>query len=94
MAKTTLTDPVTSELRSIPRALKPGKRPDTLPKRLTLAKQQHHPARRLPRTRPGRRGGPPPDQLPALRARTAGLDPGPRIGTRDTTAAVRYDQQL
>src|SRR5262249_37959571 len=29
-----------------------------------------------------------------LRARTAGLDPSMRIDTWDTTAAVRYDQQL
>jgi DNA replication protein DnaC len=30
----------------------------------------------------------------ALRARAAGLDPGMRLDTWDTTATVRYDQQL
>lgn len=94
MAKTTVVDPVSPELRTILRTLKLGKLLDTLPERLTLAKQQHLPhadflelvladevARRETNSA-------------ALRARTAGLDPTMRLDTWDTTAAVRYDQQL
>jgi hypothetical protein len=80
MSKATITDPVSVELRAVLRTLKLGKLLDTLPERLTLAKQQHLPnadflelvladevARRETNSA-------------ALRARTAGLDPGMRIG--------------
>jgi DNA replication protein DnaC len=94
MTTTTLTDPVSPELRTILRALKLGKLLDTLPERITLAKQHHLPhadflelvlADELARRD---------TNSAALRARTAGLDPGMRLETWDTTAAVRYDQQL
>lgn len=94
MAKTTLTDPVSPELRTVLRALKLGKVLDTLPERLTLAKQQHLPhadflelvlADEVTRRE---------TTSAALRARTAGLDPGMRLESWDTTAAVRFDQQL
>jgi DNA replication protein DnaC len=94
MAKTTVVDPVSGDLRTILRTLKLGKLLDTLPERLTLARQQHLPhadflelvladevARRETNSA-------------ALRARTAGLDPSMRLDTWDTTAAVRFDQQL
>jgi len=76
------------------RTLKLGKLLDTLPDRLTLAKQQHlahadflelvladEVARRDTNSA-------------ALRARAAGLDPGMRLESWDTSAAVRFDQQL
>lgn len=92
--KTTVPDPVSGELRTILRALKLGKLLDTLPERLTLARQQHLPhadflelvlADEVTRRE---------TNSAALRARTAGLDPSMRLETWDTTAAVRYDQQL
>lgn len=92
--KTIVPDPVSGELRSILRALKLGKLTDTLPERLTLARQQHLPhadflelvlADELARRE---------TNSAALRARTAGLDPTMRLDTWDPTTAVRYDQQL
>lgn len=89
MAKTVLVDPVSSELRAILRSLKLGKLLDTLPERLTLAKQQHLPhaeflelvlADELTRRE---------TNSAALRARTAGLDATMRIDTWDPAAAVR-----
>jgi DNA replication protein DnaC len=94
MTKTTITDPVSSELRAVLRTLKLGKLLDTLPERLTLAKQQHLPhadfLELVLADEVTRRD----TNSAALRARTAGLDPGMRLDTWDTTAAVRYDQQL
>ena len=91
---TTLTDPLSPELRTILRTLKLGKMLDTLPERLTLAKQQHLPhadflelvlADEVTRRE---------HTSAALRARAAGLDPRMRLESWDTTATVRYDQQL
>src|SRR5262249_18354534 len=94
MTRTTPADPVSAELRSILRTLKLGKLLDTLPERLTLARTQHLPH---------------PDFLELLladevtrretnsaqrRAAPAGLDPTMRLDTWDTTATIRYDQQL
>ena len=93
MSTSTLTDPLSPELRTILRALKLGKMLDTLPERITLAKQQHLPhaeflelvlADEIARRE---------HTSAALRARTAGLDPGMRLENWDTTATVRYDQQ-
>jgi DNA replication protein DnaC len=94
MTRTSVADPVSVDLKALLRALKLGKLLDTLPERITLAKQQHLPhadflelvladevARRETNSA-------------ALRARAAGLDPGMRLDTWDTTAALRYDQQL
>lgn len=94
MTTTTLTNPISGELRTILRTLKLGKLLDTLPERITLATQQHLPhadflelvlADEITRRE---------TNSAALRARAAGLDPGMRLDTWDTTAAVRYDQQL
>jgi DNA replication protein DnaC len=93
MAKT-ITDPVSPELRQILRTLKLGKLMDTLPERLTLAKQQQLPhaeflelvlADEVTRRE---------TNSAALRARAAGLDAGMRLETWDTAAAVHFDQQL
>jgi DNA replication protein DnaC len=93
-ARTAPPDLVSADLRQILRSLKLGKMLDTLPERLTLARQQQLPhadflelvlADEVTRRE---------TNSAALRARAAGLDPGMRIDTWDTTAAVRFDQQL
>jgi DNA replication protein DnaC len=96
-AKTTapaLSDPISGDLKQILRALKLGKLLDTLPERLTLAKQQHlaHAdfLELVLADEVSRRD----TNSAALRARAAGLDPGMRLESWDTTAAVRFDQQL
>ncbi|MGH8277142.1 MAG: ATP-binding protein, partial [Steroidobacteraceae bacterium] len=86
MATTTLTDPLNPELRSILRSPKLGKLLDTLPERITLAKQQHLPhadfLELVLADEVARRD----TNSAALRARTAGLDPTMRLDTWDTTA--------
>ncbi len=90
----TLTDPVSPDLKRHLRTLKLGQLLATLPDRLTLARQNKLPhadflelllSDEVTRRENG---------SAARRARTAGLDPDMRIDTWDTTAAVRYDQQL
>ena len=90
----TMTDPVSPDLKRHLRALKLGQLMTTLPERLTLARQQNLPhadflelllSDEVTRRENG---------SAARRARAAGLDPQMRIDTWDTTAAVRYDQQL
>jgi DNA replication protein DnaC len=94
MTTTTLTDPVSGELRTILHTLKLGKLLDTLPERITLAKQHHLPhadfLELVLADEVARRD----TNSAALRAQAAGLDPGMRLDTWDTTATVRYDQQL
>jgi DNA replication protein DnaC len=94
MTKTSVTDPVSVDLKALLRALKLGKLLDTLPERITLAKQQHLPhadfLELVLADEVTRRD----TNSAALRARAAGLDPRMRLDTWDTTAAVRYDQQL
>jgi DNA replication protein DnaC len=89
-----LPDPVSAELKQVLRALKLGKLLDTLPERLTLARQQHlaHAdfLELVLSDEVTRRDA----NSAALRARAAGLDPGMRLDTWNTTAAVRFDQQL
>jgi DNA replication protein DnaC len=89
-----LPDPVSVELKQLLRTLKLGKLLDTLPERLALARQQqlaHADFLELVLADEVTRRD---ANSAALRARTAGLDPGMRIDTWDTTAAVRFDQQL
>ena len=90
----TLTDPVSPDLKQHLRTLKLGQLLTTLPDRLALARQQNMPhadflelllSDEVTRRENG---------SAARRARAAGLDPGMRLETWDTTAAVRYDQQL
>jgi DNA replication protein DnaC len=90
----TLPDPISADLKAILRTLKLGKMLDTLPERLTLARQQSLPhadflelvlADEITRRD---------TSSAALRARAAGLDPGMRLETWDTTAAVHLDQTL
>ena len=94
MTKTAVQDPISPDLKQVLRRLKLGKMLDTLPERLTLAKQQHlsHAAflELVLADEATRRDTTSADR----RAHTAGLDPGMRIDTWDDTAAVRYDHTL
>jgi DNA replication protein DnaC len=89
-----LPDPVSAELKATLRTLKLGRMLDTLPERLTLARQQNLPhadfLQLVLADEVTRRD----TNSASLRARTAGLDPGMRLDTWDTTAAVHFDQQL
>ena len=91
VTKTTVTDPISPDLKHIMRQLKLGRMLDTLPERLTLARQQHlsHVAflELVLADEASRRDA----SSAARRARTAGLDPHMRIDTWDESAAVRYD---
>jgi DNA replication protein DnaC len=85
---------VPAELRQTLRALKLGKMADTLPERLTLARQQQLPhadfLQLVLADEVSRRDA----KSAFLRARAAGLDPMMRLETWDESAAVRYDRQL
>ncbi len=87
-------DAVSPDLRQVLRALKLGQMLDTLPDRLTLARQQHMAhadfLELVLADEVTRREA----KSAALRARAAGLDAGMRLDTWDETAAVRYDRQL
>ena len=87
-------DLVSPDLRKILRALKLGQMLDTLPDRLTLARQQkmaHADFLELVLADEVTRRE---AKSASLRARAAGLDPGMRLDTWDESAAVRYDHQL
>ena len=90
----TLADPVSPDLKRHLRTLKLGQLLHTLPERLTLARKENMPhadflelllSNEVTRRENG---------SAARRARAAGLDPQMRLDTWDTTAPVRYDQQL
>jgi DNA replication protein DnaC len=89
-----LADPVSPDLKQVLRTLKLGKLLDTLPERLALARQQNLPhadfLQLVLADEVTRRD----TNSAALRARAAGLDPTMRLDIWDTTAAVRFDQQL
>jgi DNA replication protein DnaC len=91
---TVLADPVSADLKTLMRALKLGRLLDTLPDRLALARQQQLPhadfLELIFADEVTRRD----TNSAILRARAAGLEPGLRLETWDTTAAVRFDQQL
>ena len=91
VTKTAVTDPISADLKRVMRQLKLGPMLDTLPERLTLARQQHlsHVAflELVLADEASRRDA----SSAARRARAAGLDPTMRIDTWDESAAVRYD---
>lgn len=96
-AKTTapaLSDPISGDLKAILRALKLGQLLDTLPERLILAKQQHLAHADFLEVVLADEVSRRDTNSATLRARAAGLDPGMRLENWDTTAAVRFDQQL
>ncbi len=91
---TSVSDPVGAELRVLLRRLRLGRLLDTLPERLTLARQSklgHHDFLELVLADEVSRRD---SQSAQLRARAAGLDPGMRLETWDGEAAVRYDRTL
>jgi DNA replication protein DnaC len=89
-----LADPVSADLKQVLRTLKLGKLLDTLPERLTLARQQNLPhadfLELVLSDEVTRRD----TNSATLRARAAGLDPGMRLDTWDPSAAVHFDQRL
>lgn len=90
----TMTSPVSPDLKRLLRALKLGRLEDTLPERLTAARQQkmaHADFLELLLSDEVTRRE---NGSAARRARAAGLDPAMRLETWDPGAAVRYDQQL
>jgi DNA replication protein DnaC len=89
-----LTDAVSADLRATLRALKLGQMLDTLPDRLTLARQQkmtHADFLQLVLADEVTRRE---SKSASLRARAAGLDAGMRLDTWDESAAIAYDRQL
>jgi DNA replication protein DnaC len=87
-------DIVSPDLRTTLKALKLGQMLDTLPDRLTLARQQkmtHADFLQLILADEVTRRE---SKSASLRARAAGLDAGMRLDTWDPAAAIRYDQQL
>lgn len=94
MTAITSTPTVTPELKGLLRRLKLGKTMDTLPERLTLAKQSkltHVEFLELVLADEVDRRN---RQSAALRARTARLDPAMTFEAWDPDAAVTYDQAL
>jgi DNA replication protein DnaC len=90
----TLRDAVSPDLRTTLRALKLGQMLDTLPDRLTLARQQkmtHADFLELVLADEVTRRE---AKSASLRARAAGLNPGMRLDAWDESAAIRYDRQL
>jgi hypothetical protein len=89
-----VTDPISTDLKKVMRQLKLGRMLDTLPERLTLARQQHlsHAAflELVLADEATRRD----TSSAARRARDAGLDPTMRLESWDETAAVHYDHTL
>jgi len=94
VTKPGVTDPISADLKRVMRQLKLGRMLDTLPERLTLARQQHlsHAAflELVLADEATRRD----TSSAARRARDAGLDAAMRLDTWDESAAVRYDRTL
>lgn len=92
--KPIVTDPISADLKRVMRQLKLGRMLDTLPDRLTLARQQHlsHAAflELVLADEATRRD----TSSAARRARDAGLDAAMRLESWDESAAVRYDRTL
>lgn len=91
---TALADPISADLKGLMRALKLGKLLDTLPERLAIARQQQLPYAEFLELIFGDEVTRRDTNSANLRARAAGLDPGMRLENWDTTAAVRFEQQL
>ena len=89
-----VTDPISADLKKVMRQLKLGRMLDTLPERLTLARQRHlsHAAflELVLADEASRRD----TSSAARRARESGLDAAMRLDTWDDSAAVRYDRTL
>jgi DNA replication protein DnaC len=91
---TTPAPTITSELKTLLRAVKLGRCLDTLPERLALAKQRnlsHHEFLELVLADEVTRRE---TSSASLRARTAGLDPDMALENWDPTTKVNYDHQV
>jgi hypothetical protein len=82
------------DLKQVLRALKLGKLLETCPNGSPLARQQNLPHADFLELVLADEVARWDTNSAALRARAAGLDPGMRLDTWDTSAAVRFDQQL
>ena len=94
VSKPAVNDPISADLKRVMRQLKLGRMLDTLPERLTLARQQNlsHAAffELVLADEAIRRD----TSSAARRAREAGLDAAMRLESWDESAAVRYDRTL
>ena len=94
VTKPVVTDPISADIKKVLRQLKLSPRLDTLPERLTLARQRHlsHAAflELVLADEATHRDA----SSAARRAHAAGLDPAMRLDTWDESAAVRYDHTL
>jgi len=92
--KPIVSEPISTDLKGALRQLKLGPMLDTLPERLTLARQQHlsHAAflELVLADEANRRD----TSSAARRAQAAGLDPAMRLDSWDESAGVRYDHTL
>jgi DNA replication protein DnaC len=89
-----MSDPIQPDLKDILRRLKLGRIVDTLPERLTLARQQKMPHQDLLLLVLGDEVSRRESNALGLRTQKAGLDPSMRLENWDSTARVRYDQAL
>jgi len=87
-------DPISGDLKTVLRRLRLSRVLDTLPERLTLARQQKLPHQDflllILTDEATRRDG----LATTLRAQRAGLDPGAQLEHWDTTATVTFDRTL
>jgi len=88
------TETISPDLRAVLRRLKLSRILDTLPERLTLARQQHTPHQDLLLLVLGDEATRRDSQAAALRADKAQLDPAHQIELWDDTAKVTFDRQL
>jgi DNA replication protein DnaC len=89
-----MTETISPELRTVLRRLKLSRMLDTLPERLTLARQQKMPHQDFLALALGDEATRRDSQAAVLRAAKAGLDPEMQLERWDPTAKVRYDQAL
>lgn len=87
-------DPIDPDLKKILKRLKLGRMLDTLPERLTLARQQKMPHQDFLVLTLGDEVSRRESQAVQVRARKARLDPAMQIEAWDETAEVRFDQAL
>ena len=89
-----MTDVISADLRVVLRRLKLSRMLDTLPDRLSLARQQKMPHQEFLLLALGDEASRRDSQAAVLRAAKAGLDPEMQMELWDATAKVRYDEAL
>jgi DNA replication protein DnaC len=88
------TDTISPDLRTVLRRLKLGRMLDTLPERLTVARQQKIPHQDFLILVLGDEASRRDSQAAVLRAQRAGLDPTMQLEAWDETAKVTFDRAL